>query len=575
MIPANVLEEKISAIEGQDYAACQSLLGSYDFELFKLIIQQIPKDPYAPPHTGIYRVQVQRDDHRIIKQKLDSKLKKLAFNDFLARHFYAVSQRVSGGIRGTGFSGLITINEPGQAILERNSVVTTDDIIEVRCFLGLPAFGRKINSQIAAQMLFDELPEIVKQSLCHENIDETALRRHIEVAEDAAYLRTQLDSLGLMAFIADNAVLPRKSGTSDEPLSEKSAIPFSAPQSLAHEIKLPHGGQIRGMGIPKGITLITGGGYHGKSTLLNAIEVGIYNHIPGDGRERCVSNFNAVKIRAYSGRYVVNTDISPFIKNLPFQQDTTSFSSENASGSTSQAANVVEAIEAGAEVLLMDEDTCATNFMIRDSKMQQLVCKKDEPITTFIDRVKQLYLQKDVSTILVLGGVGDYFDVSDQVIQMLNYQPVDVTSNAHKIAQSFSIKRQVEDEKYPFDVPDRIPLAESIVPLNEHGKFSVYAKEVHRLNFGKEVIDLTDLEQLMELSQTKALGFAIEYAKKYMDKKTTLGEIIQKVSNDIEAQGIDVITDKISGHFAWFRGLELAFTLNRLRGFNVIQKRTI
>lgn len=574
MLNSNILKQKLPAIDGKDYADYQSLLGTYDFNLFKLIIQQIPKDPYAPPHTGIYRIQVQRDDSRIIRLDIESKVQRIACADFLVRRFFEVSQKISKGIRGTGFSGIITINQPGQAILERNSVVITDDIIEIRCFLGLPAEGRKINSQIAETMLFNELPDIVSKSLLNENTDQKALKKHIEAAEDAEYLRIRLDSLGLIAFIAENSVLPRESGTSDKPMPDKSATPFSTPDSLMKEIELPHAGKIKGMGIPKGITLITGGGYHGKSTLLSALEVGVYNHIPGDGRELCISNPQTVKIRAYSGRYVVKTDISPFIKNLPFQKDTTLFCTENASGSTSQAANIIEAIEVGAEVLLMDEDTCATNFMIRDSKMQQLVNKEDEPITTFIDKVKQLYLEKNISTILVLGGVGDYFDVADQVIQMINYQPLDVTSQAHKIADMFPIKRKVEDEAYPFHIRERIPISESIDPLNEYGKFAIYAKEVHRLNFGKQVIDLTDLDQLIELSQTIALGFAIEYAKKYMDRKIPLREVVHRVTKDIDENGIDVISNKISGHFAWFRGLELAFTLNRLRGFNVIQKGT-
>jgi predicted ABC-class ATPase len=572
MLTSNILRQKLVAIDGHDYASYQSLLGTYDFELFKLIIQQIPKDPYAPPHTGIYRIQVQRKDNRIVNLKIESKMQKIASADFLARLFFDTSQRISKGIRGTGFSGIITINQPSQAILERNSVVITDEIIEIRCFLGLPADGRRILSGIAESMLFNELPDILDKSLLRENIDQNALKKHIGATEDAEYLRNQLGSLGLIAFIADRSILPRESSTSDKPMSTKSAIPFFTPESLMKEIILPHAGKIKGMGIPKGITLITGGGYHGKSTLLNALEVGIYTHIPGDGRERCVANAQTVKIRAYSGRYVVKTDISPFIKNLPFQKDTTSFCTENASGSTSQAANIIEAIEMGAEVLLMDEDTCATNFMIRDSKMQQLVNKEDEPITTFIDKVKQLYLEKNISTVLVLGGVGDYFDVSDRVIQMINYRPSDMTLQAHKIAERFPAKRKLEDETYPFQIQERIPLSESIDPLNEYGKFAIYAKEVHRLNFGKQVIDLTDLEQLIELSQTKALGYAIEYAKKYLDRKTSLREVVQRVIKDIDENGIDVISTKISGHFAWFRGLELAFTLNRLRGFDVIQK---
>jgi len=573
MFSKDTLKQKLFSIDKQDYGHYQKLLGSYDFSFFKLIVEQIPKDPFAPPHTGIYRIQVQRSDEQIVNIDFSSRVQKVAFADYLSRCFYDASQRFSKGVLGTGHSGLITINQPGQCILERNSVVITDEIIEVRCFLGLPAQGRIITADVAQQMFFTQLPKIVKESLLKENIDYAMMQRHIEVAEDSEYLREKLDSLGLIAFIANGSILPRQSGTNDKPMSDKKVITFSAPESLAVEIRLPNAGSIKGLAIKKGITLIAGGGYHGKSTLLNALETCIYNHIPGDGREYCVSSVKTVKVRAYSGRHVAKTDISPFINNLPFEQDTKSFSTNNASGSTSQAANIMEAIEAGAEILLMDEDTCATNFMIRDSKMQQLVNQKDEPITTFIDKVQQLYEQKNISTILVLGGVGEYFDVSDTVIQMINYEPFDVTLKAHQIADVSQVKREVEGEAYPIFIHERIPLPQSIDPLNEYNKFRIYAKETHRLNFGKNVIDLTDLEQLLEVSQTKALGYAMEYAKKYMDNKSTLREVAQHVIRDIEENGLDVLSDKISGHFARFRSLELIFAMNRLRGFDVIQKR--
>ena len=567
-----VLKQKLEGISGKDYGGYQSLLGEYDFKSFNLIIEQIPKDPFAPPHTGIYRVQVPRGSLKFIDLEIQNKIQQIAFGDFLARQFFSAAEEISKGIRGTGFSGLITINQPGQAILERNSVIITDEIFEIRCFLGLPGKGRKIDASTAEKMLLSELPDIINAAYLKQNFDIEALNNHLAVAEDAEYLRNQLTALDLVAFIADDSILPRKSGTSDKPMSINEAVGFNSPDELRAEIELPHAGRIQGLGIPRGVTLIVGGGYHGKSTLLNALEAGIYNHVPGDGREKCVSLPLTTKIRAYSGRYIEKTDISPFIKNLPFQKETTSFSTENASGSTSQAANIIEAIEVGTEVLLMDEDTCATNFMIRDSKMQRLVNKNDEPITTFIDRVKALYDHNGISTILVLGGVGDYFDVSDRVIQLKNYIPLDVTEEAHRISNQAATKREIEDQAGAFKSKERIPIPETIDPLNQYRKFSVFAKEVRRLNFGKQILDLTDLEQLVELSQTKALGFALLYAKKYMDKKTTLREVMQRVKEDVEAHGLDILSDRISGHFAEFRGLELAFALNRLRGFKVNQK---
>ncbi len=567
------LREKLRPINGKDYGAYQTIVGNYDYKTFKLLILQIPKDPYAPPLAGIYVVQVQHEDKAYINAIINSKIKEVAFRDFIARKFYVATEKVSKGRRGTGYSGVITIDEPGQAVLERSSVITNKDFIEARFFMGLPARGRKIEIKIAEKMFFEELPKIVESALFRENIDLNSLQQHIDTVEEAESIREQLEPLGLVAFVSENTILPRKSGTSDKPLAPNKAVPFHTPESLQIEIKLHRGNRIRGMGIPKGVTLIAGGGYHGKSTLLNGIELGIYNHIPGDGREKCISHSETVKVRSYSGRYVEKVDISTFIRNLPLEKDTTEFSTENASGSTSQAASIMEAIEAGGKVFLMDEDTCATNFMIRDQKMQRLVQKDDEPITTFIDKAKQLYLDRDISTILVLGGTGDYFDVSDKVIQMNKYVPVDVTEKAKEISESSPTKREKEDEDYPISLKERILLSESIDPYNEYNKRSVYATEVHRLKFGKAFIDLNDVEQLIELSQTKAVGQAILYLRKYIDGKNTLREIIDLLMSDLDAKGLDVLSKKKSGHFARFRSIELAMAINRLRGIKMAQKK--
>ena len=568
---SNILSKKLDAIDGKDYGSYQALKGSYNFEYYKLIFEQIPKDPYAPPHTGIYRIQINRSNPKIISAEINTKTREIAFRDYLARIFYKTSQKYCAGRRGTGYSGIITINEPGQAILERSCVVVDENLIELRCFLGMPASGRMIDAGTAKQMILVELPQILNDTLLTANIDQKRLIKHLDLVDDTEYLRNQLTNLGLVAFIPNQAILPRKSGSSKQPLDSKSALPFISPKNLEVEIKLPYYGNITGMGITAGVTLIAGGGYHGKSTLLDAIAYGIYNHIPEDGREYCVSLAESVKIRAYSGRYIKKTDISSFINNLPFAKDTTGFSTDNASGSTSQAAGIMEALEAGAKVLLMDEDTCATNFMIRDQKMQQLVRKEDEPITTFIDRVRQLYSDIGVSTILVLGGIGDYFEVADHVIQMNKYQPIDVTQQALKIAGSSSVRRLVEHSGQSLKITKRIPLADSINPENQYGKIGIYARETYRINFGGQDIDLTDLEQLVELSQTRAIGFAINYAKKYMDKSTTLRDVINKVTDDIAEHGLDIIDKRISPNFASFRPFELAFALNRLRGFDVIQ----
>lgn len=566
----DILKHKLESIHGRDYGAYQALKGEYDYSQFKLFIDQIPKDPYAPPHTGRYRVIVKNGFINQFNHIFNTKISEIAFRDFLARKFYDAALKKSKGRRGTGNSGIITIAKPGQAILERNSVIVNKEMIEVRFFIGLPANGRKINSPICQVMLFEEIPKIIALALFPENLDMRDLEQHIKTAEDAEYVRSRLASLNLVAFIADNSILPRKSGVSDQPLDINRVFPFKSPESLRVEIDLPHSGKTKGMGIPKGITLIVGGGYHGKSTLLNAIEMGIYNHIPNDGREKCISDFSTIKIRAYNGRYIEKVDISAFINNLPLQKNTTQFSTDNASGSTSQAASIMEAIEVGTNVILMDEDTCATNFMIRDQKMQKLVEKDDEPITTFIDKAESLYSNKGISTILVSGGIGDYFDVSNIIIQMKNYNPIDVTGKAYEISRSTSNKRVYEGKEHPISINERVPVKDCINPYNYYNKKSVYSTEINRIHFGKNIIDLTDLEQLIELSQTKAIAEAILHINKHFDGKIPLKEIIHKLMCDIEKNGLDVLNNRASGYFAEFRGLELAFAINRLRALKII-----
>jgi len=479
------LRQKLKFLDGKDYGAYQSILGEYSYPYFNLYIDQIQKDPYAPPSTGIFRVRVPREKANIPTDMTDSHIREVTLRDFLARQFYDNCLKISKGRRGTGYSGIITIAKPEQAILERSSIVINNNFVEARFFIGLPAYGREISAKIAEKMLFDELPQIVRLSLYTENLNMDDIYRHIKTAEDADFLRNRLHSLGLIAFIADGSLLPRASGVDPRPLKAQTVVPFRSPESLRVKISLPNAGTITAMGVPEGVTLIVGGGYHGKSTLLNALELGIYNHIPGDGRELCASLPGTVKVRASNGRYVIKTDISTFINNLPLQKDTTAFSTENSSGSTSQAASISEAIEAGAEVMLMDEDTCAANFMIRDKRMQQLVAKKNEPITSFIDKIRQLYEEKSISTVLVMGGSGDYFDVADHIIQMMEFIPYDVTQKAQEISKIFPTGRANEGGQSFGSPIQRMPISDSLNPYNEYNKIRISASDPYKLIFGQ------------------------------------------------------------------------------------------
>lgn len=562
----NRLKNQLQGIDEKDYAAYQSLLGKHDYSRFSLFVDQIPKDPYAPAYTGIYRVRVKKSDAGFPDDMMTPPVRKIALRDFLARIFFANCQKYSKGRRGTGNSGLISIGEPGQCILERSSIVISDEYIEARFFIGLPSSGRNIASSVAGEMLFEELPAIISASLFLENIDSERIYRHVKTAEDAEFLRNSLSSGNLVAFVADGALLPRRSGVDERPLESDQAVPFLSPDSMRYEFQLPNKGKITGMGIERGITLIVGGGYHGKSTLLHALELGIYNHVPEDGREFCVSLPDSVKVRASNGRYVANVDISSFLQNMPSQMNTGCFSTMNASGSTSQASSIGESIEAGASTFYMDEDTCAANFMIRDRRMQELVSKQDEPITSFIDCVNPLYEQTGISTVLVMGGSGDYFGVADTVLQMKEFRVFEVSDKAHEVARKYPTGRSDEFSRPLKTETQRCPLGNTIDPHNEYGHIRISAANTDELIFGKTAVGLSDVEQIVEKAQVKAMGLAIHLFQEQMDGTMSIRDILKEVMKSVGEGGIDTLDSRLTGDIAMFREIELASTLNRMRG---------
>ncbi|MEG5064475.1 ABC-ATPase domain-containing protein [Microcoleus sp. B3-A4] len=579
------LQRHLLQLDNRGYKAYKGIQGNYDFSEFTLIIDYVQGDPFASPSK--FRVIVPPNIAQIPRELFNSRSREIALRDYLTRQFDKAAHSISSK-RGTGKSGLIAVTGFGQEVLERTSAFiissARSDIgdlggVELRFAVGLPAGGRSILGRQAAEVLCEDIPQIVSNSLKYANLNAAECRRHVETVEDADWLRQQLAEKGLVAFVAEGSILPRRSGVDHRPLLNN-AVAFQSPPSLQVDFNCPNRGLISGMGIPAGITLIVGGGYHGKSTLLKAIELGVYNRIPGDGREFAVTNPAGVKIRAEDGRSVAGVNISPFINHLPQGRDTAQFYTENASGSTSQAANIIEALElvaSGQEdlvpVLLVDEDTAATNFMIRDRRMQELIAKDKEPITPFIDKVKQLYADWGVSTILVMGGSGDYFDVADTVIALDNFQAYNVTAKAKEIAKKYSISRAPEGGENFGMITQRVPVPASLDPSRGRRDVRVKVRDVDELAFGTEDIDLGAVEQIVDSGQLRAIAAAMVYAKQqYMDGKRTLSEIIDLVMADIDAQGMDILSPFPEGDFAMFRRFELAAAINRLRSLSVVAK---
>lgn len=561
------LSRTLRRIDGRGYKAYRDILGEYDMEGFTLKVDHVQSDPFAPPSRMRVSMNITRAGYPEVLFR--GRSREVAFRDFLTRCFYYAARDAGG----RGGRGAISIERPGQEILERSAAVLKGGRVEVRFRVALPAAGRRILGREAERILLGVLPEVVDRSLMYRNIDSEAALRHVETSEDADYLREHLREEGLVSFVADNSILPRRSGIDPRPLEREKAVPFRSPPSMRVELQTRNHGPISGMGIEEGVTLIVGGGYHGKSTLLSAIQNGVYNHIPGDGREFVVTVRDAVKIRAEDGRRVEKVDISPFISRLPGGADTREFSTENASGSTSQAANIIEALEAGATLLLMDEDTSATNFLIRDRRMQELVPKEIEPITPYIDRVRQLHEELGVSTILVLGGSGDYLDVADRVICMVEFEPHDFTERAREVSRELPSGRRFEGGGKFGKVTERIPLKESFDPSRGKKAVKIKAKGEDTILFGREEIDLSAVEQIVDTAQTRALADAIYYATRYMDGKRTLREVVDMVLRDVDERGLDVIGPFVSDSYAAFRGVDLAAAINRLRTLRVRQKR--
>lgn len=492
------LQSLLLGIDGKGYKAYRQLTGTYRFDDFQLLVDHVQGDPFASPSR--MRAVMPWSETGLPDDAREPASRERAARDWLGRAFREAARETPD----------IRIDAGGQTVLDRTAVLFTADGAELRFTVNLPAKGRTILGKTARELLCRTLPRIVRATLRPEHRDDEALRGHCDTVEDQVALRRGLADAGLVAFVADDSILPRGSGVDDRPLED--AVAFRAPKSLRVTLDTPNAGAITGLGIPAGITLVVGGGFHGKSTLLSAVQNGVYDHVPGDGRDRVVARDEAVKLRAEDGRAVHAVDLSPFIKELPFGKSTRAFSTALASGSTSQAATLQEALELGANPLLVDEDTSATNFMIRDARMQALVAREEEPITPFVDRIVELRDRLDVSTILVMGGSGDYFGAADTVVQMHDYQPRDVTAEAHRIAREYDTARHAEAPE-PLETPrPRVLATRSVDPAGKRGKRRVKVRGVESLEFGDDVVDLRALEQLVDPSQVRAIGLLLPAA---------------------------------------------------------------
>lgn len=602
------LRTLLESIDRRSYPAYKSTQGSYDFSDYVLSIDHVQGDPFASPSKVSVTVSHQKAGYPA--DYFDRPVRRVALEDYLVRQFYQEITRFNFKAKGSGKSGLISTSRPGPEVLGRTACECSSKGITARFEIGFPASGRTINAGELIKILFDFLPRCVRNVFFYKNRQPAEVKSVIDLADDQNFIREELEKRALVSFVADKAVLPRESGISSRPM--KGGVPFLSPDTLRVELELPHHGKITGMGIRRGITLIVGGGYHGKSTLLKALKDGVYNHIAGDGREYVITDETALTLRAEDGRSITNVDISLFINNLPNKKDTHSFSTGDASGSTSQAAAVIEGIEAGSRVFLIDEDTSATNFMVRDDLMQKIISRNEEPITPFIERARDLFEKAGISTVMVAGSSGAYFYIADAILQMDNYEPIDITDRTKSYcanygaepicpAPNFSIpkdgrrfRRVSSPEKQPsqagrtgcFSSPAQYSGRRSgdreysgrgeQNGIGRQGRDSgrqnrirvkVFGKD--SLQVGKELVDLRYVEQLVDSEQTMALAHMLRYCIEHrLLEQLTIKEVVEKLLKEVERGGLTALSDASYGAVGMCmpRPQEIFAYINRYRG---------
>ena len=602
----NELTSHLHAIDGRSYAAYKAIVGRYRSPLgWVLYIDRIQPDPYAPPTairvvlplaltgadarltgftprltgadtrpTGTNEPLTEANEPLTVTNShlTASSTRAVALRDYLARTLREL-------LKGQA----ISIAPAGQEILERSSVnlheTWQDDFstpafnapgpyLELRLRWSLPAFGREIAGRQAARNLNLDLARAIASLDLRESELGAAAWKHCQVAEDHAALQKILVERGWVAFLADGANLARRSGVSQLPL--EGCVPLTAPETLAQTVQLPHAGAVRGTAIPAGVTVIAGGGYHGKSTLLNAIARGIYPHIPGDGRELVATVPEAMAVRAADGRAVTGVDLRPFISHLPGRDaDPAQFTTANASGSTSQAASIMESLELWGQpaqaALLLDEDTCATNLLIRDQRMRALVSSEREPITPLVDRIRALHRERGISTLIVMGGSGDYLDVADQVLIMDSYRLVDATAQARQVCDS---QPRVDTSLPDFPLPaQRLPQRPE---AKRRGPSRTRALGTQRLVLDRHEVDVADVSGLVDEGQALAVAWALRaLLERHFDGRTSLSQALAQVAKRLDDVGLDALGEAHPAFLVRPRLVDVGAAVNRLRSLQV------
>lgn len=565
------LYQKIRSLDGKPYGTYKNLATrEWDFGDFVLEFIHVQGDPYAPASRVLLRAKLATLGYA---PEWGSDFEhRLALSDFLYRRLGRMVQE-----RYPGKDAAVVFDTAGPEMLVRNSLWIDNGEIRACLQVRLPGEGRKIQAELAAEILTMVMPDLVAAGLYYTQGDEPAMQRHYRVLAERKEILAELEGRGLCAFVPDGAVLPRASGLSEMPL--EGAVSFAAPAELAVTLNAC-GREIRGMGIPKGITVITGGAFHGKSTLLQALVRAVYPHVPGDGREGIVVDDTALRVGVEDGRSVRGTDLSMFVRDLPGGISTKDFSTLSASGSTSEAANLLEAMEAGARTFLIDEDSSAVNFLIRDVRVRKLLGDEREPLIPLTDRIRSL-ASAGMNFILVAGACGDYLDIADNIIVMANYRAE--CARASVIANREGDENPIGSTSELAEVPQSRPFAAYMQPLQKHVRpASAVERQVKvklagdsLLQIGFLVADTSRLVTLVNKQQRLGAGFMLLNMLQNAASNTAEGSapasdsvagVAQKLCDVVCNVGFRNLPQGMSREMSLPRAVDIACVAFRLNG---------
>lgn len=558
----------LTELDGKPFAEYETIIGDFDFARYVIKCTQL--DTSADADHPVFNVRVPQSIAELPGHLYDSPIRRTALEDMLTRNLSEAADRIARFDESGVARRNIVVAAPGQKILPRTSVVVTKEYVDARIRIALPfktliPGERLIDGEAALKVFFDDLPEVVSSSLFCCNMDMTEAENFVNSMEDSDRVRQALATMGLVSFVGEGAFLAREQ---DSDLPDYDSItPFEVDGDTLTEVDVPNAGQLKGLGIPVGLTVVLGDVANGRMSFMDALSAGVFNHIPGDGREHVVTVSDAVQVEVDLGRSVQEVNLSPFFVEID-GVDPASYSTDAAGAFASQAAAAIEALEVGARVLVVDENTSSSSFLTTDTRVAALL--GENPRASLAQRARQMVDELGIS--LVVGGenlVAEYIPIADTVLKVEDYQVTNITEEAKALAID------VPPAAPPVNLGPMLARSRWIMPSSIDASVGrigqlIKARDLNAIQFGRSMIELDSVPQIADENQTLTLGLLLYYAKlRYMQEGYPLREMLDMIDRDLSSEGLASVARDPRGDLARPRRYELAAALNRLPTFRV------